>query len=337
VSRIRVFVVEDSPTQSHALTRLLEAGGDIVVVGTAADAGEAVAGVHRLRPDVVTMDLDIPGGGGQQAIDTIMSDRPTPILVITGLVGDAGAPLALEALAGGAVEVLPKPRSWTPMDADDLRRRVKRARGVPVIGRRRRRGAQAPPTSTRATSAVVGVAASTGGPAAVAGLVRALKGVQAPLLVVQHIHPSFADGFAGWLQSASGRPVQLARGSEGIKGACVYVAPAERHLALGPDRRLVVASEPRTLHRPSADVLFESLARHAGRHGIGVVLTGMGADGARGLAALRAAGGKVLVQDRDSSVVFGMPQAALRAGAARDTVPLEDLPAAIRAAIEAMG
>jgi two-component system chemotaxis response regulator CheB len=333
---VRVLVVEDSVTQAHALVRMLEAGGAIEVVATAADGPQAVGRTQALRPDVVTMDLDIPGGGGQAAIDAIMSATPTPIIVVTGLVGDAAAPVALEALAAGALEVIPKPPEWTTAAADDLRRRVKRAATVPVIGRRRR-GPVPPVDPPRAhTRAIVGIAASTGGPAAVAGLVGALAGVRAPLLVVQHIHASFADGFGAWLQGATGRAVTVATPREQIREACVYVAPADRHLAVGANRRIDLRREPDSLHRPSADVLFESLAHAVGAAGIAVVLTGMGADGARGAAALRAAGGRVLVQDRESSVVYGMPQAALRAGAADAGIPLERLPAAVREAVEAV-
>jgi two-component system chemotaxis response regulator CheB len=207
---------------------------------------------------------------------------------------------------------------------------------VRVIGRRRRRAPAPVRRQAGESRAVVGIAASTGGPAAVAGLVAALEGVRAPLLVVQHIHPTFAAGFGAWLQGASGRAVDVARHGEPICRDCVYVAPADRHLAVGPALRLKLLTQPQSLHRPSADVLFESLARELGSSGIAVVLTGMGDDGARGAAALRAAGGRVFVQDRETSVVFGMPQAALRAGAAREPLALELLPDAVRRAVEAV-
>jgi two-component system, chemotaxis family, protein-glutamate methylesterase/glutaminase len=335
-ARIRVLVVEDSVTQAQALVRMLEADGDLEVVATAADAREAIERLTALRPDVVTMDLDIPAGGGQLAIDTIMAESPTPIVVITGLVGDAGAPIALEAISAGALDVIPKPRVWTAEDARDLRRRVRLARGVPVIARRRRRPGQAVGSPRRQPDAVVGIAASTGGPVAVAGMVAALRGLRAPLLVVQHIHPSFADGFGRWLQGAADREVTVAGQGMGIEDGHVYVAPGDRHLVVAPGRRLELRSEPPSLHRPSADVLFESLARELGTAGIAVVLTGMGNDGAAGAARLRAAGGHVLVQDQETSVVFGMPQAALRAGAADEAHALDALPGAVRAAVEAI-
>jgi two-component system chemotaxis response regulator CheB len=333
---IRVLVVEDSVTQAHALVRMLEGEGDLEVVATAADARAAVERLRALRPDVVTMDLDIPEGGGQLAIDTIMAEAPTPIVVITGLVGDAGAPIAVEAISAGALEVIPKPRVWTAEDARDLRRRVRLARGVPVIARRRRRPAPAVGSPGRQSDAVVAIAASTGGPVAVAGVVAALLGLRAPLLIVQHIHPSFADGFGSWLQGAAGREVTVAGHGMAIEEGGVYVAPGERHLVVAQGRRLELRSEPASLHRPSADELFASLAREMGPAGIAVVLTGMGNDGAAGAARLRAAGGQVLVQDRETSVVFGMPQAVLRAGAAEEAIALEALPGAVRAAVEAI-
>jgi two-component system chemotaxis response regulator CheB len=333
MSRVRVLVVEDSPTQALALVRMLEADRDVEVVATAATATEAIARAHALRPDVITMDLDIPGGGGQHAIDTIMSDVPTPIVVVTGLVGDAGAPVALAAISSGALEVIPKPATWTDEAVADLRRRVRRARGVPVIGRRRPRAAGVRTSAGRA-DAVIGVAASTGGPLALASLVSALRGIAAPMLVVQHIHASFAHGFGTWLQTAAQRDVEVAQPGDRLRSGGVYVAPADQHLLVGPDRRIELHDRPASLHRPSADVLFESLAREAGANAIAVVLTGMGDDGAAGAVAVRGAGGCVLVQDRESSVVFGMPQAALRAGAAHESHALETLPDAVRAALD---
>jgi two-component system chemotaxis response regulator CheB len=343
---MRVVLVEDSPTQARAIAHMLEADGDISVVATAGDATAAVEQVARLRPDVAIMDLDIPAGGGRVAIDRIMSATPTPILVLSGMFDHAAAPEAVDALAAGAVEAVPKPKDWTTTEAATLRRMVRRVQGVPVIGRRGRAPARtAEPVRAAApfdggtqrvvppTSAVIGVAASTGGPAAVAAVLAGLRSVKAPVLVVQHIHASFAESFARWLAGAAGMPVSVAVDGARLEPGKVIVAPGGVHLRLGPRRTAVLTDQPEGLHRPSADVLFQSMAITAGADAVGVVLTGMGADGAEGLAALRRAGGHAFAQDEASSVVFGMPQAALRTGAVDGFTSLSGLSGAIRRAL----
>lgn len=330
---LRAVLVEDSPTQAQAIRRMLEADGDIVVVARAEDATTAIAEVARHRPDVVTMDLDVPKGGGQHAIEQIMAQTPTPILVLSGIIDSDAEPHAIRALAAGAVDALPKPRTWTSDGAAELRRHVRRVCGVPVIRRRQRTSVRA--GRIRNTSgAVVAVAASTGGPAALAAVLRGLHGLPAPILVVQHIHPSFSGSFAAWLGGATGIPTALAEhGQEAVAGRA-YVGPGDLHLRLGPKRTLLLSPDPPTLHRPSADVLFASVAEHAGAAGVGVVLTGMGDDGSDGLLALRRAGGRALAQDEGSSTVFGMPRAAQAAGAAHQMLPLEDISRAVRRAVE---
>lgn len=331
-SPLRAVLVEDSTVQARAIARMLEAEGDIVVVATAADAGEAAAAVARLRPDVVTMDLDIPGGG-HEAIEQIMADTPTPILVVSGILESQTGPLAVRALAAGAVDALPKPRVWDDAEASELRRQVRRVGRIPVIrrrpqGTRPRRARELPPRS--GAGPIVAVAASTGGPAALSTLLSGLAGASATILVVQHIHPAFADGFATWLATVSGLPVTMAGDGARLASGCVYVAPGDCHLRLGPEARLVVGPDPPTLHRPSADVLFRSVAEHGGRGAVGVLLTGMGEDGAAGLLAMRQAGARTFAQDEASSAVYGMPRAAERIGAAEQILPLDELAAAVR-------
>jgi two-component system chemotaxis response regulator CheB len=328
---VRLVLVEDSATQRAALARVLEAEGDIAVVGEAADADAAVREVARLRPQVVTMDLDLPGGGGQGAIARIMAETPTPILVLSGVIDTAGAAPAVAALAAGAVDALPKPPAWTDEAARGLRRQVRTVASVPVVGRRRR----APAPARRAAGAVpvVGIAASTGGPAALMTLLRALPLLPAPVLVVQHIHPSFVAGFATWLDDAIALRVSLASDGETAEPGRVYVAPGETHLRVGARRRLELSPEPRRVHRPSADELLHSIAREAGAAGVGAVLTGMGDDGAAGLLALRQAGGRTFAQDAETSTVFGMPRAAERLGAAQRLLPPERLATAIAGAV----
>ena len=335
---VRAVLVEDSPTQRSVITAMLEDGREIVVQSTAEDVGQATAEVARHRPDVVVMDLDIPGGGGQRAIETIMAETPTPILVLSGVITDARAARAVAALAAGAVDAVPTPGTWTPKDASDLRRQVQRVSRIPVIRRRppgaTRRITPRPPNGVPAPEGtVVGIVASTGGPAALTAVLPGLAGLNAPILVVQHIHPRFSAGFASWLEGATRMKTKMAEADELALPGVVYVAPGDVHLRLGPRRRLQLGTTPHAAHRPSGDELFCSIARHAGRAGVGVVLTGMGSDGAAGLLALRHAGGTTLAQDRASSVIYGMPAAAQANGAAESVLGLDEIAAAVRASV----
>ena len=180
---------------------------------------------------------------------------------------------------------------------------------------------------------VVGVAASAGGPAAVAEVLAGLAGLPAPVLVIQHLNPEFVDGFVGWVAKISPLPVELARQGSPLRRGTVYVAPAGVHLKVAPSRHVVLDPDPPMLHRPSADQLFASLAEHLGRSAVGVVLSGMGGDGAQGLLALRERGGVTIAQDEASSAVFGMPRAAALAGAAASVLPLGEISGAIWGAV----
>jgi two-component system, chemotaxis family, protein-glutamate methylesterase/glutaminase len=183
------------------------------------------------------------------------------------------------------------------------------------------------------TVPVVGIAASAGGPSALAEILPHLAGLPATVMVVQHLDPRFADGFLEWMARVSALPLESPRPGLALLPGVVYVAAPGAHLRLGPGRRAVVDRSPASVHRPSADQLFLSIAEHAGRGGVGVVLSGMGDDGAIGLQAIHRAGGTTLVQDRGSSAVYGMPLAAERLEAVDATLTLAAIPAAIRAAV----
>jgi two-component system chemotaxis response regulator CheB len=326
---VRVVVVEDSLVQRTHLVRTLEAEGDIVVVGEAESAEEAVVLIARARPDVVTLDLEIPGGGGQHVIEQVMGHSPTPILVLSASLSSRTSVPAVEALVAGAVDAFPKPSTWRPADESMLRRTVRSLRGVTVLrhprGARKRPSTDAsrPMTGDSSSRRVVAIAASTGGPPALAEVLAGLSGLRAPVLVVQHIHPDFVDGLVAWMARESGLPVRVAESGAILQRGTVYIAGAGRHLLIGADRQIVLAEEPATLHRPSADELFRSIAEHIGPDGIGVVLTGMGDDGAKGLLALRRAGGTTIAQDEGSCAVYGMPRAAVRLGAVMEVAALD--------------
>jgi two-component system chemotaxis response regulator CheB len=340
---IRVLVVADSSPRRAALNRILQRDGDIAVMAQAGTALDAPALVRRILPHVVIVDLQLADGGGQDAIEQIMANTPTPILVLLAPVEDRTSRAAVGALAAGALDALPTPERWTLRLEAELRRTVRQLRKITVV-RHPRRG-RIPPPVRRAPDpqpggpAVVALAASTGGPSALATVLAGLHGLLAPVLVVQHLHADFTHGMIDWMSRASALPVSMAADGELAESGRVYLAPGDRHLRLGVNRRLELASTPVTVHRPSADQLFESVAERAGRAGVGVLLTGMGEDGARGLLAMLRQGGHTFAQDEASSAVFGMPRAAQRLGAVADgdLLPLDRLAAAVLRAVSAVG
>jgi two-component system chemotaxis response regulator CheB len=324
----RVVVVESSQQERAHLVQTLEASRDITVVGQAAGAVEAIRMVQDVRPDVVTLDLQIPDGGGQQVIEQLMAFAPTPILVLSGSIASRESLEAVDALVAGAVDVLPKPRVWSGAEEEALRAQVRLVGGVTVVRHPRARL----PASRRASRndddrpsahPVVAIGASTGGPAALAEILDGLAGLEASVLVVQHLHPDFVGGLVSWMTRVSPLPVELARDGDRLRAGVAYIAPGGTHLRIGPDDRMVLDAAPEMLHRPSVDVLFSSLAERVNGTNIGVLLTGMGEDGARGLLALRRGGAVTIVQDEETSVVFGMPRAAQRLGAALHVLPLD--------------
>lgn len=332
---ISVVVVEDSRVQRAHLVKVLEADGDITVVGQATDADEAIEVVRSLKPDVVTLDLAIPGGGGQHAIEQIMAFSPVPILVLSATVTGRESQAAVEALLAGAVDALPKRSHWGAEAEQALRERVRVLRGVSVVRHPRGRLAAsraaraARSESSRTATPFVVIGASTGGPAALATVLAGLGGLQAAVLVVQHLHPGFIDGFVAWMRRVSGLPVEIAADGAEIRPGVVYVGPGDVHLKVGRDDHIVLDPEPPSLHRPSVNILFSSLADRPDRHRVGVLLTGMGDDGASGLLALRRGGAVTIAQDEATSIVYGMPQAARRLDAATQVLPLDEIAAAI--------
>jgi len=325
----RVLICEDSRTYAAGLSRLLERDREISVVGICESAEQAIASLERLRPDVVTMDLELPGMSGVDAIEQIMSARPVPILVLSGHV-EHRSPTALAALAAGALDALPK----TDVTLDDcdgaganaFRHRIKVLSGVRVVHHPRARLVRrdAPPPSWARTASVIGVCASTGGPQALASLFSALPASFAiPVLVVQHIARGFVASFVDWLDGEVPLPVRTARPGPPAPG--IWIAPESAHLKLDELGRIQFdVSDDGGPHRPSGDALLRSLAASARANAVGVVLTGMGRDGARGVGEIARAGGLTIAQDEVTSAVYGMPRAAAEAGAGL-VLPLGDI------------
>jgi two-component system chemotaxis response regulator CheB len=333
-----VLVCEESKTFATALTRTLEHGGDIEVIGVRSTAEAAIADLAHLEPSLITMDIQLPGMSGLEAIEQIMSARPTPILVISARVGDGGN-VAAAALAAGALDAIRKDdlslRDPAGAAAAAFRRRVKLLSSARVIRHPRAHltaRANHAPVKPAGRGGVVGICASTGGPQALAAL---LSGIPAsyplPILVVQHVAAGFIDGLARWLDDVVPLPVRIAeQGATAEPG--VAVAPDGAHLVLQPGGTFLLdRRSPAGSHRPSADVLLASIAKSSMSAGIGVVLTGMGRDGAAGLEAIREAGGLTIAQDEETSAVYGMPREAARRGA-KLILALDDIAAVLTTA-----
>ena len=335
--RTRVLVCDASATYARALAGFLSAHGDMEVVGVCATAEETLRALPRLAPDLVTIDLELPGMGGTRAIARIMHTHPLPVVILSAAVR-RGSEKAEEALAAGAVEALPKTqlRFGDPDGpaAVALRLRLRRLARKPAPEAPKPPAAASPrdPPEPRATAAVVAVCSSTGGPRALETLFRDLPAdFPLPVLVAQHMGTGFMGGLIRWLDAHVPLPVAVAVHGQPA-GPGIWFPPDDAHLLLEPASAdsigahpaepgasaLALALDHETVagaHRPSGDVLLESVASSAGAGAVGVVLTGMGHDGALGVAAVRRAGGRVIAQDEESSAVFGMPRAAAEAGA----------------------
>jgi two-component system chemotaxis response regulator CheB len=334
---IRVLVADDSPTARALLVQILGTDPEIRVIGEAHDGLEAVAETARLRPDLVTMDLHMPRLDGLQATHEIMITAPTPIVIVTGSHKAREVEASMEILRCGALDVLLKPPGPNTPEFPDAARRliaaVKAMASVKVVRRWRPAApvpTPAPPRGEAAPSRVriVAIATSTGGPAA---LQRVFSGLPAsyplPILVVQHITPGFTAGLASWLNGATPLRVKVAQHDEPLAPQTVYLAPDDRHLGTAPRGGAVALSDAPPIggFRPSGTFLFESVARAYGPAALALILTGMGDDGVVGLRAIRQAGGTVIAQDEKTSIVFGMPGAAVAAGLATHVLPLEAL------------
>lgn len=328
---IKVLVVDDSAVAREVLVHLINNAPGMRVVGTASDGVEAIEAVQRLRPDIVTMDIIMPRLGGPEAIERIMQTTPTPIVVVTGNTITEEVRATFESLDSGALGIVPRPHGLGSVDheasADRLLSTLRLMSEIKVVRRIPRR--ERPPAPVKRSAApaphgfrVVAIGASTGGPSALKTLLAELRrGFPVPILVVQHIAPGFVDGFANWLGDSLALPVQLAANAESLKPGVVYIAPDGAHLGVDVEERVVLTPPRVPAICPSATHLFESVCRVYGAQAIGVLLTGMGRDGAEGLLKLKKVGAITIAQDKESSVVHGMPGEAIALGAADFVLP----------------
>jgi two-component system chemotaxis response regulator CheB len=333
----RVLIVDDSELFSDLLTDILQRDGAFEIVGVARNGREATRMAQHLRPDVITMDLLMPEMDGLSAVESIMATCPAPILVLTEDARSDLGDLTFEALRRGALDVRRKPTIVSRVETQALRHHLGMLAEVRV-GRARasREPRTASDPGTREALVVVGVVASTGGPAAVSQLLKLLpRELPGALVIVQHLPEGFVSTFVEWLRRSCEHAVRLAVDGERLSPGDIVVAPDRHDIVLSSHGRIcLIPPTGDSPHCPSGDVLFSSLSNASPKRSIGVVLTGMGRDGATGLDELRRSGGVTFAQDEATSVVYGMPKVAVESGAAQRSVPLDDIAATIAAEME---
>ncbi|MFP4474399.1 MAG: chemotaxis response regulator protein-glutamate methylesterase [Desulfatibacillaceae bacterium] len=338
MKKLRVLIVDDSPVVQAVLSRILSAEPDIEVVGRASDPFEAKRWIVEETPDVVTLDVEMPRMDGITFLKRLMAYRPLPVIMISSLTQE-NSMRTLEALDAGAVDFVAKPLGDTERSLDTLAREI--VSKVRAAGKARvkpsyvRRTDTAPPRShaeemSRRIFRLVAIGASTGGTQAIQRLLSAMHYGTNGIVIVQHMPPRYTTSFAHRLDNMLPLDVREAEDRDRIEKNAVLVAPGGKHMRVVRDgNRLLVRldenSPPVHHQRPAVDVLFRSVAENVGRESVGVVLTGMGDDGADGLLAMREAGAFTVAQDEPSSVVFGMPRAAVERGAAKKVAPLGDI------------
>ncbi len=350
---IKVFIAEDSLTVTMILQKIFASDEDIQVIGTARNGKEAVDKVRMLRPDIVTMDIRMPVMDGFEATKQIMTVCPTPILVISASVGKDDMNIAFNAIRAGALDIVEKPKGNLAMDYEnigrDLIKKIKILAGVKVFHhvssavRPRKAQEVSTPTAPARESRpaprddvrrkltasrpveVIAIASSTGGPSA---LMKILKNVPADLtcaiVVVQHICEGFGQGFVDWLNKECAIHVKTAERGEMLAPGTVYVAPDGFHLLIDPGKIVRLSkSMPVNGLRPCATIMMESVAKNIGAGTIGVILTGMGRDGADGMKSIKESGGVTLAQNQETCVVYGMPKEAIELGVVDKVLPID--------------
>ncbi len=329
MAKFRVLIVDDSALSREVLRRTLELDPRLSVVGEAKTGEEAVTLTRALRPSLITMDLNMPGMGGLKAIEVLMRERPTPIVVISERSSTSGVDLNYEALSRGALELVPKSAVFGAGD-EEVRRFIERLRLLAESGLEEEEKPPAPPAPappipvSTEKPLLLGIGASTGGPRALAKLLSSLpRDFPLPIAVVQHMAEDFFDSFVRFLRDASGHPVEQATAATKFEAGKVYVAPPRQELFVRENLTVkLLPPPPNSIISPSVDSLFFSMATALKGRSIGVLLTGMGDDGAQGLLRMRRMGARTIIQDKASCAVFGMPRAAMELGAAEHVISL---------------
>lgn len=331
-SKIRVLIVDDSALVRKVLVEILDGDPRIEVVGTASDPLMARTKIKELNPDVLTLDVEMPKMDGITFLSNLMRLRPMPVVMVSSLT-EPGADVTLSALELGAIDFVTKPKVDVAHGleeyAEELIGKVKMA-SVATPRTRQTSGTPARPTKVmarvQATDKLLAVGASTGGTEAIREMLEVLPANGPATVVTQHIPEAFSGPFAERLDKACAMRVYHATDGQQIVPGCVYIAPGSHHLKVRRNGARYIcqleASDPVNRHRPSVDVLFDSVANHVGVNAVGILLTGMGADGAEGMKRMLEAGAPTVAQDEATSVVWGMPGEAVKIGAAQEVLPL---------------
>ena len=333
---IKIVLADDSVVVRAVLRDIFSSTDDIAVIGEAENGKEAITLTEQLKPDLIVMDIMMPIMDGLTAIEEIMSRLPTPILVLSATMDDREVNHAFSAIKKGALDVMEKPHLCGLHYGNSFEARIiEKARilaRVKVIRRWPTKAAKVELKTgyQKGGRNILAIGASTGGPKAVMSIMKGLPAdFKATIFIVQHIASGFARGFAQWLDHDSNLKVRLAVDGQGYEEREALVAPNDCHMVLEKGKIRLVQAEPVNCCRPSIDVFFNSLAEEEGARVVGVLLTGMGKDGAQGLRHIKDKGGFTMVQDEKSCTVFGMPKAAIALDAADEVLPLLSLPEAI--------
>lgn len=345
---IRVVVVDDSALMRQLLTEFISREPDIDVVGAARDPYEAREMIKALNPHVVTLDVEMPRMDGLSFLEKIMTLRPTPVVMVSSLTKE-GSEAAVKALELGAVDCVGKPDradgGGVERMAAELTAKIRiaaaarlaPARPTPTIGTAKK----IKPRGVAKSRRFIAIGASTGGVERIRDILSSMPPDCPPIVVTQHMGPHYVPSFAARLDSLAEPAVQLAYEGARLQQGVVYIAPGDRHLAVGKDPRgyycRILDAPPVSGHRPSVDVLFQSVAETAGPGAVGVILSGMGRDGAAGMLAMRQAGAFTIGEQESSCVVYGMPRAARECGAVAVEMALSHIAAEMLRAAEALG
>lgn len=347
MKNIRVLVVDDSAFMRKVLTDIINAEAHMEVAGTAKNGKEALQLIKDIKPDVVTMDIEMPLMDGLTALEITMKENPVPVVMLSSLTQE-GADATFKALELGAVDFIAKPSSVFKVSTEDVKKELlekiniaarlsvapKRPTVIPV-----RRVAPVKYSGSGSLQKIVAIGTSTGGPKALQSVIPNLpKALDAPVLVVQHMPPGFTKSLADRLNSMSEITVKEAEHGDLLKPGYCYIAPGDRHLRVtkeGNQYKIVLGNDaPVTGHKPSCDAMYDSLAQLGISNVIAVIMTGMGADGAKGLVSLKKNRNTVIAQDEESCVVFGMPKSAIKLNAVDKVVPLDAISEEILKAME---
>lgn len=341
---IRVLIVEDSAIFQAVLKKIFSSSPDIEVVGTASNGVEGLALIPRLNPDVICTDFHMPKMNGLEFTKQVMSRYPRPILVISISVQSQQRHRIFELLEAGAVDIFPKPRSAkgsneTQIDRLRLINKIKILAGVKVFKKRtlladrqteplsKTVGIATNSASATSETRIVAVGTSTGGPQALQTIFERLPAnFPVPIICIQHISHGFLDGLIKWLALTCALPIEVATSGAICQPGTIYFPPEQKHLELNRQGRFICSDSPPVGgHRPAVNVTFESVAKVYGRQAIAVLLTGMGKDGAAGMQLIKQAGGLTIAQDRETSVIFGMPKEAIEMGAVKQILALPEI------------